>query len=400
MQQPNLPHNEQQRLAALEEYDILDTLPEEDYDYMTRLASEICQTPISLISLIDGHRQWFKSHHGLATSETPKEYALCAHAITTPSEIFIVPDSRKDERFADNPLVTGSPHIIFYTGVPLVNPEGFPLGTLCIIDHTPKELSPNQIESLRALASQVVALLELRKKNSQLSKTQAMLEERNKELEQFAYIVSHDLKAPLTNIVLLTEILQNDYQEKLDAEGAEFLGYLNQSSHKLQKLIDGILAYCKGDSLLAKKHERIDLLEFLHSMTDLLDTQHVGIIHYPAATASLHVNKVVLEQLFINLLGNSIKYNDKQTIVIDIDFSQNDTHYTFSITDNGRGIAKEDQDKIFNLFTNLGQQDRYGKQGTGIGLSTVKKLVERQGGSISVSSELSKGTTFEFTIAR
>src|SRR5687768_8051418 len=114
--------NENARLEALAEYNILDSLPEKDYDDITRLASEICQTPISLVSLIDAKRQWFKSSHGMEASETSREFAFCGHAILHPEEIFIVPDSREDKRFAENPFVTGDPNVIFYAGVPLVNP--------------------------------------------------------------------------------------------------------------------------------------------------------------------------------------------------------------------------------------------------------------------------------------
>ena len=150
---------EKERLAELKSYSILDTLPEEDYDNLTAIAAEICNTEISLISLLDDKRQWFKSHHNLDVSETPKEYAFCAHAINDPKNVFIVQDARNDERFYDNPLVTGEPHVIFYAGVPLLSPKGLPLGTLCVIDHKPKLLSNSQINSLQALSKQVMNIL-------------------------------------------------------------------------------------------------------------------------------------------------------------------------------------------------------------------------------------------------
>ena len=162
---------EADRLNALNQYNILDTLPEQDYDELTQLAAQICGTPIALISLIDDKRQWFKSRHGLAIRETPREFAFCAHAITNPSETLIVPDSRQDERFAQNPLVTGDPNVIFYAGAPLVDDNGFALGSLCVIDNTPHELSQAQLSSLQILAKQVVNLLTLRKQNTELSRT-------------------------------------------------------------------------------------------------------------------------------------------------------------------------------------------------------------------------------------
>ena len=192
MIQPEDHSKEKERLASLESYSILDTLPEEEYDNLTAIAAEICGTPISLVSLLDNKRQWFKSHHGIDASETPKEYAFCAHAINSEEDILIVQDSRTDERFHDNPLVTGDPRVIFYAGIPLSTENGLPLGTLCVIDHKPKLLSQSQIASLKALAKQVMNLLKLRKSKIQLNKTIDSLEEKNIELERFAYIAAHD----------------------------------------------------------------------------------------------------------------------------------------------------------------------------------------------------------------
>jgi len=180
---PPIPENEQERLHALYEYEILDTLPEKDFDYLTMIASQICDTPISLITLIDASRQWFKSHHGIGVTETDRKYSFCAHAINTPQEMMVVPDTRLDERFADNPFVTGEPNAVFYAGVPLVTESGCALGTLCIIDNKPRALGEDQLEALRALSSQVVKLLELRRKNKELVEVKAALE---KSIELYA----------------------------------------------------------------------------------------------------------------------------------------------------------------------------------------------------------------------
>ncbi len=163
--------NENDRLAALFQYQILDTPPEAELDALTKLASTICDTPIALISLIDDHRQWFKSRIGLDATETPREMAFCAHAIQG-NDIYEVPNATENKLFSDNPFVTGSPDIRFYAGAPLINPEGHKLGTLCVIDTVPKILNEKQKETLRILAGFIINHFELRKKSQQLRESE------------------------------------------------------------------------------------------------------------------------------------------------------------------------------------------------------------------------------------
>lgn len=164
-----IPENEAHRLAALASYDILDTLPEDGIDDITRLAAAICGVPISLVSLVDRDRQWFKSKVGLSASETPRDSAFCAHTILN-QEPLIVEDTLRDERFHDNPLVSGDPEIRFYAGAPLIVATGERIGTLCVIDREPRQLTSTQLEALRTLARQVVSFLELRRKSGQLER--------------------------------------------------------------------------------------------------------------------------------------------------------------------------------------------------------------------------------------
>lgn len=396
---PAIPKNEKERLSALYQYQILDTLPQEDMDNITRLASEICQTPVSMISLIDTNRQWFKSHYGTDTTETPREIAFCAHAINYPNSTFIVPDSRKDKRFADNPLVTGSPNVVFYAGVPLIDQNGFALGTLCIIDQKPRTLKENQIDALKILSAQTIRLFELHKANIELEKTKGLLLKRNKDLERFASVVSHDLKSPLATITSFIQLLKLDYSNHFDEKGRKIIDYINGSSNKLRTLIDGILAYYRSDTLLLETTESYNLNDLLNSIIKMLQFPPSTIFNLPE-NGEVDINKSALTQIFLNLISNSIRYNNKMIPVIDITFDADEYFYYFTITDNGMGIAPDKIDKVFDLFMIIKKKDVNGVESIGIGLPTVKRIVENMGGSISVESIPNQFARFRFSIQK
>jgi len=182
MSAPTL-QNEKKRLNVLWQYEVLDTVPEELFDDLTELAARICEAPIALISLVDEKRQWFKSKVGTTVNETSRDISFCAHAIQQ-SDLFIVPDATKDERFAQNPLVTSEPKIRFYAGAPLFTPDGYALGTLCVIDKVPRELRPDQKQALVILARHVVSQLELRRRSRDLTSVRAEHEKARSEVER------------------------------------------------------------------------------------------------------------------------------------------------------------------------------------------------------------------------
>lgn len=174
MQIPTIPANEKERQVALDRYQILDTLPEQEYDDLTQIAADICGTPIALISLIDRDRQWFKAKIGIETSETSRDLSFCGHVVAD-NAILTVPDATQDSRFADNPFVVNDPQIRFYTGIPLKTPDNFTLGTLCVIDLEPRHLTPLQIERLTALSRLIISQLELRHSNAIRKTSEAQL---------------------------------------------------------------------------------------------------------------------------------------------------------------------------------------------------------------------------------
>lgn len=235
MPAPPLPANETERLQAVRSYALLDTPPEAEYDAITKLASQICGTPVSLITLLDDKRQWFKSAHGIAAQETQREYAFCNYAIMEPLQPMVVSDLRHDERFSDNPLVTEDPHIVFYAGVPLTDSDGFALGSLCVIDVQEKTLNPFQIEALKTLAGQVVLLLGLRRKIKSLQTLQRLLEERNDELQKAtrllpkASLVAGELKQ---NVAALQKAALKEDEKEMLLRAEENLAAINDLLEK------------------------------------------------------------------------------------------------------------------------------------------------------------------------
>ncbi len=178
-----LPENEAKRLKVLWQYDVLDTVPEEVFDDLTELAARICEAPVALISLVDEERQWFKSKVGVNLNETSRDISFCAHAIGQ-DNLFIVPDATKDRRFARNPLVTSDPKIRFYAGAPLITPDGYALGTLCVLDKVPRELRPDQQQALLILARLIMTQLELRRHARELAEARKVRKATRDELEK------------------------------------------------------------------------------------------------------------------------------------------------------------------------------------------------------------------------
>lgn len=618
------PENEKERLAALKEYNILDTIKEEEFDRLTQLASLICEVPIALVSLIDEDRQWFKSRVGLDAEQTPRDISFCQHAIMT-DDLFEVEDATKDDRFKNNPLVTGAPDIKFYAGFPLKDPNGLNLGTLCTIDRVPKKLDKNKSLALKLLAEEVVSQIVSRKNNLENKKLERLfsmsldmiciagtdgffkrinqaftntlgwteqellgspffdyihpediestqlevqklaagekslnfnnrykkkdgeyliinwvanpdeitgelfciarditettkneeqlkmlslvaektdnaviitnkyqeiewvnagyekitgykldeckgckpghmlqgadtnpetikaiklaldnkenfsgvilnyhksgfpywlqlsitpildengeverfiaiesdiserieqeneLKKINKQLDQFAYVVSHDLKAPLRGITTITEFLEEDLKDKLDESTREDFALLRQRVARMQNLITDILEYSKiGRQKVEKsKFETKKLIKEI--INDLAAPENFKITignSFPKINAEL----VFISQIFSNLISNSIKYNDKAAAAIDITCYTEGEYLAFSFKDNGIGIDPQYHEKVFEVFQTIDFKDDI--DSTGIGLSTVKKIADEIGAKIKLESQLGEGANF------
>ncbi len=581
-----LPHTgEAQRIDALDSYNILDTLPEQDYDAITQLAAYICQTPVALISFVDNERQWFKSHFGIDQTETTREVAFCAHNILDPYGPMVIEDARSDPRFADNPLVTGDPHVVFYAGMPLVDSQGFALGSLCVIDRQARQLSDEQIAALGLLSRQVVSLLDLRKANNLLTASQELsrMESRDKEmtrialaksealfrnlieeapvatclfvgremvfdianrpmldilgkgdailgkplaealpelagqpflgildevfttgipyeaegvgadlvvdgmldtfyfnftykpirntagevfaimqmtvdvtkqvldrrqiemsearyrnlsfeleqkvqirtqeltmanqdlirsnenLQQFAYIASHDLQEPLRKIQSFSSLLQNKYGNALDEDARGYLNRMNAAGLRMSTLIKDLLTYSQI-STRQQAYGAVALSEILAEALTTLEWQ-IEERHAKVEVGNLPVvsgDASQLRQLFQNLLSNALKFTpaeEKPLVQIKFQICDRDRlpagvrpnnpavqFCQISISDEGVGFDTKYLDRIFQVFQRLHGKDEF--PGTGVGLAICQRVVENHGGWITASSVAGQGATF------
>jgi len=397
---PYMPFNEEQRIRALKDYNILDTLPEVEYDDITFIASYICQTPISLITLVDEKRQFFKSNKGLDLVETSRDASFCAHAINNPDELFLVADARLDERFNDNPLVIGTPHIVFYAGMPLVTGDGYALGTLCIIDSVPHELSEEQKEVLKRLSNQIMNLLELRQKNYLNKHLQKRLEIYAEDMGAFAYSASHDLQEPLRTAKSFLTLLAGHYSSTLDGNGKKYIDLAIGSISRMTQLINDLLEYSRSSDF-DEYSEEIDIQKVVEDVLQMnkLIISEKDVVFEIGELPTIKISKPAITQLFHNLIGNAIKYQlPGVKPIIKINAIEKNTHWQFSVEDNGIGIREENLDSIFRIFKRANNNDNY--KGTGIGLAICKKIVQHHGGEIWVGSDYGKGSTFYFTIQK
>ena len=400
MIRPAIPENEIERLESLHQLNILDSLPEEAYDTITELASYICETPIAVVNIIDAERNWFKSAFGTDLAGSPRDVSFCGHTILDPQVLLEVPNASKDIRFKDNPFVTSKTPINYYAGVSLLDNNGLPMGTLCVYDSNEHTLNEKQKTALKALAKQVEILLESRRKNNALENLKRELDDNNKILREFASTVSHDLKMPLANMILTADILKVKYSGSMDDEGLNYINYLKQSGLTLSDYINGLLDHYANNKADIGKVEEFFLNDMLEDIIDLLQIAENCEINLPDNNLKVIGNTAAIGQIFMNLISNSLKYNNQERIIIEIDCTENREFFNFSISDNGIGIPKEKQSGIFDLFTTVAEKDRRGKKGHGIGLSTVKNIVESLGGKINLTSTEHEGTRFEFSIKR
>jgi signal transduction histidine kinase/CheY-like chemotaxis protein len=384
--------DETARLKALYDYDVLDTEAEKIFDDLTQLAAQICNTPITLISLVDPNRQWFKSKVGLDAEETSRDIAFCAHAIHH-KEIFEVEDTLLDKRFFDNPLVKSAPNIRFYAGTPLVSHNGHAIGTLCVIDDKPNKLTEIQRQALEVLGRSVISQMELRKNIKELKQA-------NEHKTEFLSNMSHELRTPLNAIIGFSRLMLDDiHHHQLPAKFSEYISHIDYSGKRLLSVVNSVIDLNKIEAgMMQVQVELICIREFIKDLEGMLaitaNEKDVAFSVNISDNVPTHlpIDQAKTSQIITNLVHNAIKFTDSGKWV-KVEFSLNDENLVITVADQGAGISSTDQTKLFGKFQQVGQTKS--SEGSGLGLSITLGLVELLGGTIKVLSTLGSGSIFK-----
>jgi signal transduction histidine kinase len=382
---PALAPDESDRLRELYKYELLDSRYEEEFDEIVQLASRICNVPISLITLVDVNRQWFKARKGLDIAETERSISFCGHAILS-DDLFEVEDAVADNRFFDNPLVTDAPNIRFYAGMPLITVGGHKIGTLCVIDRIPRQLDEEQIFALNILSKNVMKLFDLRVKTREWNRITEVQ-------KRIMTIMAHDIRGPLTSLQSLVAMkaegaLQAD-------ELAEFDTIAIRQIENTLLLLDNIVSWGKlqlaGDQLSDDPFNVYQLC--------------VDCFNYYALAAKAKQNELVngidpsleaggsraaLEFVLRNLLGNAIKFTSSGVIKVDARIENEEVVLT--VQDTGVGMSEAAIASVMNRTWASSTLGTKKEKGSGTGLKLVFEQIESLGGSILFENNKDRGT--------
>lgn len=386
-----IPVNDSARLAALRKYAILDTLPEQTYDDLTSLASFISGAPISLISLVDKDRQWFKSSVGLGDRETPRDQSFCAYTIAD-ARTLIVEDTLLDPRFSDNPLVAGEPGIRFYAGAPLVDPHGYVLGTLCLIDNKPREISAAQVSALEALSRQVMQLLEARLGvlESQKAAKALMQSEKLAAVGRLASSMAHEINNPLEAV---TNLLYLSRQRATDPDLESWLDQAEQELRRISVIANQTLRFHKQTS----KPQSINCHSLFSTILSVYESRiknaGITIEKRKRATEPVECFEGDIRQVLGNVVSNAIDAMPMGGRLIvrsreGTNWRTGKRGLVLTVADSGMGMSHDTQCRMFEAFFST-----KGIGGAGLGLWISADIMHRHGGKITIRSSQESAQT-------
>jgi len=400
MIEPKIPADECERLAELRSLHVLDTPREERFDRITRTAQRLFGVQTALITLIDAERQWFKSAQGIDGTETPRNLAFCAHAIND-DRVMVVADARTDARFADNPYVTGDPHVRFYAGAPLKGPNGYRLGTLCVLGPQHRGFSAHDEAMLRDLADWA----EIELSNLELARALAELRRQEQRKQEFVAVLAHELRTPLTAIRGALGLVSNGAAGELPEKARTLLSTATRNAERLSSLVSDFLDLEKISSgnMVFDMHPT-DLNALASQACDdnaaLAKSNGMSIdVSVAQQPVLARVDGHRLQQVLTNLLSNATKFSPAGSAIA-IDVRIEGAKAALSVRDRGPGIPQEFIARLFQRFAQVNPLNNKTQRGTGLGLSICKALVQGMGGDIRYRAAEGGGSEFVIEFER
>ncbi len=423
---PIIPDNDTERLLALARYDLLNTPPEESFTNLAHIISQVFHAPIALISLVDEKRVFFKANVGMSdVKSTSRGVSLCSLGILD-AHPTVFEDALQEPCLLANPLVVGEFGLRFYAGAPLITPDGYNIGTVCVLDRKPRDFSEDDRKLLKRFAVTVMHEIELRlaarqkadvletqvdARTAELRIANAELHRTNQELEQFAYVASHDLQEPLRKIMIFGGMLRAEYGSALEEKGQLYLQRIHDNTDRMRQLIGDLLEFSSIDKFEANR-TTVDLNEVLNEIRENLNLK----IEETAANIHTDTLPVVwavssqMHQLFFNLISNALKFSYPHTspsIQVTSEplaeterrnhFPESGKNYVkIMVADNGIGFEPVFAEKIFVIFQRLHNKNDY--DGNGIGLAICKRIVENHGGVIFAENKPNEGASFKIIL--
>lgn len=384
---------EAERLKALNTYGLLGTQPEERFDEIVSLVAQLCGSDTALLSLVGEDLLWFKARYNYAAESGPRDGSFCSHALMH-DDVMVIEDAMLDERFNRNPLVTcPSTPIRFYAGAPLMGDDGLPLGVICAIDSQPKQMTDLQMQTLKVMANQIVAQMNLHRSVMQM---QAL----NQSKDKFFAIIAHDLKAAFHGILGFSEVLDTEFDELDDASKRKIANYLNESSQSTYKLLDNLLEWARlenGSMPYRPKALQLDQLieDTVYSLQFMAAQKNISLTTRLQSDIWIEADMHMLQSLVHNLVANALKFTPNGGTIQIFDEVKDD-QITISVQDNGIGMNDAQLQKLFNVAYSQSTNGTNGETGTGLGLLLCQQFVQQHKGALNVSSQLGQGSTFSF----
>lgn len=391
---PLIPLNDPLRLKELHSYEILDTDEEDEFNDIALLAASITKASIAVISLVDTNREWFKAKTGISANSYPRNFSFAAHFLSAENLFFQVSDTEQDERFSDNPLVTGKPNIRFVAGIRLVNKNGYAVGALVVMDDQPGELKKEQIFFLQTLAKQVLKLLEQKMLNKQIQQQRIKLEQQMSLQNRILSIIAHDVRNPVGAVKSIIELSGKKLLSKQDSAALMQMAakQIDGTVELLNNLVDWGSMQMKGRGFETEKTHLYTLVSNMYKSFDVMASLKSNML-VNLVDDDLFINSEINALSFIlrNLISNANKFTNEG--VITICASTKEQNIMLSVSDNGVGMDALTCSEILTGQKNESSAGTLNEKGSGLGLVLTKDFVEMLGGTITVESEMGKGTT-------